>query len=162
MRVIKNIFSQLHSFVLWFLASALFWMWIFNFVTDVSVEKKVTVYCDVPEIRDTALAVTLEEEMPQGLKMIKVHAFSYVMFNMDAIGYGDIYIVPESKIEEYADFFAPEDDGIIVYDASSGTGIAQEYITYGDEDYYLFLGAGSAHIEDGKALEVAQHLLTLD
>ena len=85
MRVLKNIFSQLHSFVLWALFSALLWGWVFSFVTDTSIEKKVTVYCYVPEIRDTELSAKLEEDMPEGLKMIRVRSFEYVMMDMEAI-----------------------------------------------------------------------------
>ena len=161
MRVLKNIFSQLHSFVLWALASVLFWGWIFTFVTDTSIEKKVTVYCYVPEIRDTELAAKLEEDMPEGLRMIKVHSFEYVMMGMDAMQQGDIFIIPASTVERYKELLNPELGSVRVYDAAAGEGAAQEYITYGDEDYYLFYGVESAHIEDGKAKAVAELLMGL-
>lgn len=163
MRFLKNVFSQLHSFVLWLLASCLFWGWIFTMVTDVPPAEKVTVYCDVPEIQDTAMAVALEEDMPEGLRMIKVHAFSYVMFDMETIDRGDIFILPASGIETYSGDLLPIDgeDGAQVYDPETGQGAALAYIQYADEDYYLFLGAGSVHLEDGLALEVAHRLLNL-
>ena len=100
MRAVKNILSQLHTFVLWLLASAIFWGWIFTFVTDTSVEKKITVYCEVPQMEDRLLAAALEEDMPEGLRMIKVHPFSYVMFDMESIGKGDIFIIPAADREE--------------------------------------------------------------
>lgn len=164
MRALKNIFSQLHTFVLWLLASALFWGWIFTVVTDTAPEKKITVYCDVPQMRDTDLAVALEEDMPEGLRMIKVHSFGYVMFDVESIDKGDIFIIPVSDMEDCAEFLAPVEgeQGIKVYDAASGEGAAESYIQYADEDYYLFLGSGSAHIEDGKALAVARQLLALE
>lgn len=164
MRALKNIFSQLHTFVLWLLASALFWGWIFTFVTDTSPEKKITVYCDAPQVRDTALAVALEEHMPEGLRMVKVHAFSYVMFDVESIDKGDIFILPASDLEDCAEFLAPvegEADGVKIYDAASGQGAATEYIQYGDEDYYLFLGSGSVHAQDGAALAVAREILAM-
>ena len=162
MRVFKNIFKQLHTFVLWGLASALLWAWIFTFVTDTSPDKKVTVYCLVDVIRDTDLAVELERTMPEGLKMIKVHSFEYVMFNVDYIENGDIFIIPESKIAEYDEILTAVDGeyGVKVYDAAVGTGAAAEYMSYSQEDYYLFLGANSPHLEDGKALAVARDILT--
>lgn len=159
MRILKNIFSHLHIFVLWAVLSAMLWAWIFTLVTDTSPEKKITVYCHVPEIKATELAVKLEEIMPDGLKMIKVHSFDYVMFDTSAITQGDVYIIPESEIEPFTDDLAGE--GVKVYDCKTGEGIALEYITYGSEDYYLFLGAGSAHLEDGKALMIAEELLKL-
>ena len=166
MRILRNILSQLHSFVLWLLASALFWGWVFTLVTDVPPAQKVTVYCHVPGIQDTALAAALEEHMPEGLRMVKVHSFDYVMFNVESIELGDVFIIPASEIETYAGNLAPvgEEPGVKVYDAASGAGIAAAYIQYGaaGEDFYLFLGAGSVHLEDGKALEVARELLAME
>ncbi len=161
MRVLKNILRQLHTFVLWALASALLWSWIFTFVTDTSPDRKVTVYCYVDEIRDTELACALERTMPEGLKMIKVHSFRYVMFNIDSIENGDIFVVPASVIGEYDELFTDVNGqyGVKIYDAASHTGAAAEYLGYGDEDYYLFLGANSPHLEDGKALAVAMDIL---
>lgn len=162
MKIIKRILSQLHSFVLWLLVSALFWSWIFTFVTDTSAENKVTVYCKAPEIQATELAAALEEHMPEGLRMIKVYSFDYVMFGLDAFYQGDIFIVPESEIEAYLDILSPERERVKVYDAAVGTGVAMSCIRYADEDYYLYLGAGSAHLEDGKAEEVIQTLLSIN
>ena len=166
MRVLKNIFSQLHTFLLWLLASVIFWGWIFTLVTDVPPAEKVTVYCHVPGIRDTALAAALEEQMPEGLRMIKVHSFDYVMFDVESIRLGDIFILPASEIELFAGDLAPVggEPGVKAYDAAAGTGIAMAYIQYeaAGEDFYLFLGAGSVHLEDGKALEVALRLLAME
>ena len=159
MRVLKNIFSQLHSFVLWALASALLWGWVFSFVTDTSIEKKVTVYCYVPEIRDTELSAKLEEDMPEGLKMIRVRSFEYVMMDMEAMRKGDLFLIPASTVEQYKELLNEDLGSVKAYDAATGEGIAGEYITYLDEDYYLFYGAGSTHIEDGKAKMVAELLI---
>lgn len=163
MRVLKNIFSHLHIFVAWAILSAMFWTWIFTFVTDTTADKKITVYCHVPKVQGVELAVRLEENMPDGLKMIKVHSFDYVMFNVDSINDGDIYIIPASEREPFAEDLVPvgEENGVKVYDCETGIGTAMEYISYGNEDYYLFLGAGSAHLEDGKALIVAEALLAM-
>ena len=43
MRFVKNVFSQLHTFILWALMSAIFWGWIFTLVTDAPAGKKITV-----------------------------------------------------------------------------------------------------------------------
>ncbi len=192
MRFLKNVFSQLHSFVLWLMFSAVFWGWIFTIVTDAPAEEKVTVYCYVSEIRDKDLAVALEENRPEGIRMIKVHPFDYVMMNIERMEDGDIFILPQSRIETYAELLADADGGAAagngmdrgdmsdsmdgsdtagggvdssagfrIYDAASDAGGALSYIGYGDEDYYLFLGARSVHLEDGKALEVARQLLDM-
>ena len=98
--------------------------------------------------------------MPEELRMVKVHPFSYVMFDMESIDKGDIFIVPASDREELAKYLAPG-EGEKIYDGTTGEGAAMEYIQYTDEDYYIYLGAGSVHLEDGKALAVAQELLAL-
>ena len=80
MQVLKNIWSQLHRWVFWALLSTVFWGWIFTMVTDTVPEKKVTVYVLTEECRSTELALQLEEDRPEGIKMIKVHPFSYAAF----------------------------------------------------------------------------------
>lgn len=162
MNMLKKIISQLHTFILWALTSAIFWSWIFTFVTDTSPDKKVTLYCKVPEIQATELAAALEDHLPDGLRMIKAHSFDYVMFGIDAFYQGDLFIIPESELETYAEILDPADQGIKVYDASAGIGVATSYIRYDDEDYYLFFGTRSAHLEDGKAQEVARQLLLIE
>ena len=159
MRFFKNVFSQLHTFVLWALMSAIFWGWIFTLVTDAPPAKKITVYCYVPEIRDTELAVRLEEDRPDGIKMIQVHNFEYLLFNSGAVEFGDILILPESQIGEYEELLLPGFEGVRIYDAASRTGAAASYLGYTEEDYYLFLGAKSVHLEDGAARAVADSLL---
>lgn len=163
MRALKNIFSHLYIFVLWAVLSAILWAWIFTLITDTSPDKKVTVYCHVPDVKSTELAAALEENMPEGLKMVKVHSFDYVLFDMESIEKGDIFIIPQSETEPFAEDIVPVDgeNGIKVYDSETGKGIGLEYISYGDEDYYLFLGANSVHLEDGKALRIAEELLKM-
>lgn len=163
MRVLKNIFAQLHSFVLWLMASALIWGWIFTLVTDTVPAKKVTIYCRVPAVADVDLAAALETSMPEGLRMIKVHSFDYVMLDTASFDRGDIFIIPASDDADYVQDLLPleGDGGTKVYDAAAGAGAATTYIQYGDEDYYMFLGSGSVHLEDGAALAVARALLTL-
>lgn len=164
MKVLKGILSQLHTFVLWALASAIFWSWVFTFVTDTSPDRKVTVYVKAPEVQATALAAALEASMPEGLRMIKVHSFDYVMFGVDEFYQGDLFLLPASEMETYAELLAAVEDGrgAKVYDAAAGEGAAAAYIRYTDEDYYLFLGTGSPHLEDGKAMAVAKVLLAME
>lgn len=163
MRFFKNIFASLHIFVLWLMASCLLWGWIFTFVTDTTPEKKISVYCDVPALDSRHLAVALEEHIPADLEMIKVYAFDYVMFDKDAFDQGDIFIVPASESSDFVSELLPlgDDGGTLVYDAATGQGAAASYIRYGDENYYLYLGSASVHLDDGKAKDVAMRLLEL-
>ena len=183
MRILKNVFSQLHRWVLWAVLSAVFWAWIFTLVTDAAPARKVTLYAHVDRCEDKALAVRLEESRPQGIKLVKVHPFSYVMFSRTDLEQADLYILPASEAEAMLEAFAPLDEedwdyggrelyrsegriyGVKVYDAASGTGAAAQYLGYTPgEDYYLFFNAASPHLGsgDGAALRIAEALLRLD
>ena len=182
MGFLKNIWSQMHRFVLWALLSTVFWAWIFTLVTDTVPEKKVTVYVLTEECRSTELALQLEETRPEGIKMIKVHPFSYAAFgNADLLG-ADLYIVGEKDAEEMLPSFAPLDGeqwdpgeretlswdgavrGVKIYDGAAGAGAAAGFIGYEPgQDYYLFFNVDSPHLGscDGAALRVAEALLKL-
>ncbi|MBQ2062113.1 MAG: hypothetical protein II458_05485 [Oscillospiraceae bacterium] len=183
MRVIKNILSQLHIYVIWLILATLLWSWIFLFVTDTVRTKKVMVFIDAA-CQDVELRMELEKDMPKGLRMIQVRPFSYFLFDDENLLRADIYIVPASKVEAYRDSFTPlnggelpgytvsSEGGIRIYDAAAGSGAAKEFITYtvpGEEgeDYYLFFGAQSVHSAfanetgDDAALAVAEALLHL-
>ena len=184
MRIIRDIFSKWHVYVLWALLSALLWSWIFGFITDTTPARKVTVFADVYACADVELAVALEAEKPEGIRMVKVHPFSYAVFDENNLLSADLYVVPASEAEEYLASFAPlesssdpdktgyyADDGLLyglrIYDAASHTGAAAQYLTYtapgaAEEDYFLFFGAASAHLTDGAAQAVAARLLALD
>lgn len=178
MRIVKNIFSQLHLYLLWLLAAALLWGLVFTRITDAPIEQKVTVFIDAP-CEDLTLRERLEQHRPEGIRMIFVHPFTYAMFDESTLLNADIYIVPASRVAEYQDSFAPapaalgtvaENGGITVY--HDGHGIAQSLIGYGaegtEEDYYLFIGVHSRHalsvngVGDDAALQVAADLLEME
>ena len=163
MKVLKNILSQLHSFILWALASIFLWAWIFGLATDTSFDKKVMIFCHVPAIQDVELTMDLEKDLPEGIKMVQVHPCDYVMFDTVSITRADILIIPAIDVAEMGDEIVPleGEGGTPVYDPDTGQGVLLDYITYGDEEYYLFLGAASAHLEDGIAAQVARELLEL-
>ncbi len=163
MRVLKNIFSQLHSFVLWALASVMLWGWIFGMATDTTFDKKIMVFCHVPQMEDTELALELEKDLPDGIKMVQVHTFDYVMFDTLSIERADVLIIPAIDVPEMAEEILPLDGqgDAPVYDPATGQGILTEYITYDDTEYYLYLGASSAHLEDGAAETIARRLLEM-
>ena len=189
MKVIRNIVSQLHIYIIWLILSALIWGWIFTFITDTVPSKKVTIFTDTYACRDTELAVRLEEDRPQGIKMIKVHPFSYAMFDDSVLLNADIYIIKKEDIETYMSSFCAIDGavpqeteafyldgkayGLKVYDATTGVGVALDYLTYTaegtlDQDYYLFFNKNSVHIKslngstDDAALAVAERLMHID
>ncbi len=187
MKLLKNIFSKFHVYVLWLLASVIFWAWIFTIITDTRPPYKVTLFADTYDAKTTELAQKLEEHRPEGIKMIKVRLFQYAMFTGDEINHADLFIIRESEAEKYISAFEPLENlplsfdstkcytfegvnyGIPVYE--NGIGILTDYLTYeidGEptERYYLFFGAQSTHLGtensmDQAAITVAEELLSL-
>lgn len=184
MTVLKNFFSQWYKYLLWLLLSVIFWGWIFTLLTDAPAEKKLVLCVDARELQDQALAELLGESMPEGIRQVDVHSFDYYIFDTEELRTADLYVVGEHRAEKYIESFRPLGEtglvtgerrlwthdgtayGVLIFDAASGEGAAKDYIAYAQpgeeqENYYLFFGAESAHREDGKATELAEHLLSV-
>lgn len=178
--MIKRSLSRFPVYLLWALASVFFWSYLFSFLTDTSPAKKLSVYISAEKVEDVELAARLEDcGLPDGIRMVKVHPFSYAMFSDRDLRTADLYIVKVSEAEGWRDSFRPLPDGMAgdldlgdgvqgvrVYEAESGTGVFDELIGYSApdaaaEDYYLFFGAESQHTEsgDGAALWLARCFL---
>ena len=110
LHVLGNVLRQTHMYVIWILVSAVFVSFLFNLATDVRREKKVTIFAQVDSIREAELETVLAEDLPEGIKMIKAHTFSYSLFGVSELGEDDIYIVKASDIDQYAGNFAPLDE----------------------------------------------------
>ena len=179
---LKRTVSALHNYVLWLLIAVFLWGFVFTRLTDVAPERKVTVFVDAYAVEDAALAAELEKYAPEGIKMVKVHPFSYAMFQTSTLRSADVFIVKASDMEQYRPDLRPMEPwadgtyyradgevwGLRVYDASSGTGAAERFIRYAvpDEapvDYYLCFGKESLHAETAEdaAYRIAEALLAL-
>ena len=161
MRVLKNILSQLHEYVVWAILAAVLWGFVFNFLTDAPEEKKLVLFAEVESCRDRELSAALEARRPEGIRLIQAHSFDYAMFDETGLLNADVYIVPIESVEGYRDSFRPLDPaalpaaagelleldgepcGIRVWDGESG--FAADFLGYGEGEYYLFLGANSLH-----------------
>ena len=193
MKPMKRLWNLIPAMILWGMLSVFLWGWIFTFLTDTQPENKLTLFIDAAVTDGTGLAVQLEETLlDDTISMVKVHPFTYAMLDSEPLRQSDAYIVRASHVEEYREWFAPwsvdfsakdgHDDalllldgapyGIRVYDAATGTGIAQAFIDYHDpalpdEDYYLMLGKASLHLTanagglDDRAILLAEAFLTL-
>lgn len=160
MKVLKKIFSQLHIYIAWIILSSLVWSWIFMLATDTSASKKITLYVDANSVNGTEFSALLEEGMPQKLKMIKIYTSADTSFDSFTAQGADLFIVKGSDAEKYIDSFAKLDKkegveyyyhggtayGIKVYDKETKKGSATKFISYGDDDYYLFFGINSVHL----------------
>lgn len=178
----NKFWSLLPALLLWAIFSVLLWGSVFVRITDAPRENKITLYADAQVPRDTALSVALEEARAEGIRMVQARPFSYAMFDGGPLETADLLIVPASHVETYRDWlgFLPEEMvslgeclerdgkpwGLKIYDVNAHAGAASAYIAYeamkNPEDYYLFFGVNSIHIEDGKAAQYAKKLLTLE
>ena len=165
-RFLRNVLSQLHSFAAWAIVAAIFTGWIFTNVTDTKAAKKVEIFVNAYEMENMELRLELEENLPEGIRMIKVHRFTEALFGDRTFLNADIYIVRASDVEELRDAFSGE--GIKVYDAETGSGAADGYISYWvpgaeSEDYYLFYGINSLHTgkQDTAAFYVAERFMEI-
>lgn len=179
MRIFKRILSNIHRYVVCALLSVVFWAWIFSVVTDTVPLKKVTVLIDTPAVDELALAKKLKEDLPEGLRTVKVYPLSYMDFSFGMSDEGDIYILPESSMEKSVELLCPLEGGegyvydgrvygLLIHEAGAENGGASAYITFGnDENYYLCFTKSSLHLgelngsKDGTALEIAEKILAL-
>ncbi len=183
----KRVLSLLTRMVLCFLSCALLWNFVLNLLTDAPDRAKVTLYVDIESdaLRSRELSFALEEKKPSSLRMVRCHAFSYLMLGGADLVRGDLFILPESAAPEFMDSFRslPEEMlslgdpylvngtamGIRVWDHALQRGCAAEYIGYtSSEDWYLFCGSASLHLPspdgggDNAACAVAKVLLGMN
>lgn len=183
LRALRRFFATLHNYVLWALIAVFLCAFACSRATDTTPANKVTVMIDAPAADEAALTAALAAAKPEGLRMVKVHTFSYAFMETRSLQGADIFIVPASKAAQYLPDFQPlppglegtyytadgEIWGVRVYDAAALRGCADTYIQYtapgaDAEDYYLFFGKGSLHAgaQDDAACVIARALMALD
>ena len=191
MRILKNIWAQLHRFVFWALILSVLWAWIYTFVGDTTRDKKLMLYVDAYALERRELAIRLEDEcLPEGIKKIQVRSFDYDIFGGEI--QSDLYLMKESilraTLEQSPEKLAPLTPpsgkagyewegkcwGILVFDPATQRGSAMDYIQYAplsepeQEAYYLCVDAASPHYAanhnalDNAAWEVALALMKIN
>ena len=178
--MLKRILGNWYRYVLWALLSAVFWAWIFTLLFSANAKRKVVLYADLPQLERNELSIELEKDKPEGIRIVDTAVFDDMMFNQIEVLSGDLFLIPESHVEEYLASFAPIDPadfpgetfyeadgetyGILVYDEETGLKIAGDYIFYiPHERCWLFFNKDSMHIgqKDDAAFAVARQFLTL-
>lgn len=177
----SKFWSLVPALLLWAVFSVLVWGSVFVRITDAPRENKITLYADAQMPGDTALSVALEEEKADGIRLVQARPFSYAMFDGGPLETADLLIVPASHVDTYRDWLGPlpeemaalgecllrdgEAWGLKIYGVNAHAGAASAYIDYEavetPEDYYLFFGVNSVHLEDGRAVQYAKRLLEL-
>lgn len=184
-RKIRTFLALVPALLLWTVLCVMLWGFVFARITDTTPDKKLTVCVD-GQVKDAAgLAVLLEDRLAGNIRMVKVRPFDYAMFDSGALTNADIFLVPASHVREYGDWFAPLPEelrgqapeteiggvprGVLVYDAASKEGAAEQYVDYADgqEDWFLLLGKRSVHVPgndgavDGAAVTAAEKILSI-
>ena len=178
-RVAGNLLRQLLLYILCVLFAAIFTTFVFGRIRDTVPEKKISIFADVPAVKSAELEVLFSEDLPEGIKMVKVRTFDYDYFGFAGGNEADIYIVEEANAEKYLEHFAPvseflpprsiyqyyihdgEPYGVLV--KGGGNACAAQYVDYQEgRDYYLFFGKQSRHPgQDGAAAYIAERLMML-
>ena len=151
--------------VMWAFFVLIFGSFIFYQITDTTAEKKITIYMDGVMTGEDQLAARLEEMLPDSIRMVKIHPFSYVMFGGNELRGADLFIVPDSRVRNYKDWFE-SGESRIMYDPESGRAVAGDTFLYTadgkDETWRLYIGAESVHREDGLAQQAAEKLISTE
>ena len=138
---------------------------VFIRITDTVPEHKIVLYADCGLQNAPELAEKLEKALDGSVRMVKIHPFSYAMFDSVRLKQADLYLVPDSHREEYREWFR-DDGGLLMFDPGSGLAVAEEYFIYAQEQsetepYRLYTGSSSVHLEDGLARRAAELLLSM-
>ena len=104
----KNRFARLvPGMLLWLTVSVLLWSWIFNLLTETDREHKIMLFAGMHRFADRALAEMLEEDLPEGIRMVQVHSFDYALMDSTALETADLYVMTESQVREHQSWLCP-------------------------------------------------------
>ena len=150
---------------IWALAAVFLSSFVFFRIRDTDPAHKITVYMDGEVTGGEALAARMEKALGGAVRMVEIRPFSYFMFGGEQLRTGDLYILPDSALEQFGEWILAESSGRVLRDPETGTAVAAETFRYGEEPpeiYRLYLGAASPHLEDGLAEKAAEILTETD
>ncbi len=151
---------------IWALAAVFFSSFVFYRITDTDPGRKITIYMDGEITGETALAARLEKGLGDPVRMVRIYPFRYAMFGSEALKSADLYIIPDSHLEQYGEWTASGEESRTVYDPKTGLSVAGDVFLYASEEepeiYRLYIGAASPHLEDGMARRAAELLVSAE
>ena len=151
--------------VLWGMMAVLLTGFVFNQITDTTPANKIVLYADCEVRNAPELAEKLEKELGGAVRMVKIHPFTYAMFDSARLKQADLFIIPDSHRAEYGEWLS-EEEAVTVFDPSSGTAAAPEVFLYAPEGapaevFRLYQGKDSVHLEDGLGRRTAELFLAM-
>ena len=189
MKTRKKVLGLIPMLIVWAMACVIGWSWVFLFLTDTDAAHKVTLFVDAEVPGETELAAALEKNLPEGIRMVKVHPFSYALMDDSELRAADLYIIREAEFETYRDWLRPLPENMPYQEtamrrdgvawglpafltggscvAVAGSSILYQNALKKEEPFYLFFGKHSLHLEgnegavDDAAVNIACQLLAL-
>ena len=181
----RQFIRQIPLLIIWLMASALLWSFVFIRITDTDPAHKIVIFVDAETPGAEDLATELFDQRRGNIRTVQVRPFTYAMLNSDQLTNADLYIVPESDMQTYLDWFAPCPDGftqeayinpedslrygLLIRDPSDVDTPLSRYIQFvTGEPYYLCFGKNSLHLNnqteagDNEAIYYGSCLLHLD
>ena len=136
---LKKLLHLLPLMVMWAMLCAMFWGWIFTYLTDTDPQHKLTLYVHAQVTDGTTLAAALEEAVTEeSIRMAQVRPFTYAMMSSEGLRGADLYLVPEEDTEEFGEWFLTE--------ALALTGGENPYLGLEEgKTYRLYYGKASLH-----------------
>ena len=182
--MIKKILRNWHRYVLWALISVMLWAWILLLATKAPKSQMIQIFADLSDMKADALEIALEREKPQGVKYVQASLIDNLIVNTSEILEGDLYLVPESRVENYLASFSPidrtmfpgasfyESDGVayglLVYDDEADFAVGWKLVRYiPGQRCWLFFNKDSVHLgdwngsPDDAAITIARNFLQL-
>lgn len=147
--------------LLWAALAMIFTGFVFNQITDAAPADKIVIYADCELQNAPELAEKLEQALDGSVRMVKIHPFTYAMFDSVRLKQADLYIIPDSHLADYRDWLSAE-EGIPVSDPASGFAAAGDYFLYEPGGLYrIYTGRSSVHLEDGLTRRTADLLVSM-
>ena len=176
---------QIPLLIIWLMASGLLWSFVFLRITDADPAHKIVVFVDAETTGAEDLAAELFDQRRGNIRTVQVRPFTYAMLDSNQLTNADLYIVPESDMLIYLDWFAPCPDGftqdayvnpedglsygLLIRDPSDPDSLFSRYIQFVPEErYYLCFGKNSLHLNgqteagDNEAVYFADILLNME
>ncbi len=166
------------------LACALLVSWFFNQLTDTDRIHKVTLFAEVSAMAERDFAAYLEQDLPEGIRMVTAHPFHYAMLDTVSLETADLYLMTGEGAREHGTWLVPLPEsmregelltvdgtavGVLIYRAGEESELEKYLPALREEgkNLYLCFGAGGYHIStlpgarDDASLSVAEALKKL-
>ena len=150
-----------YLYLIWVVVAVMAWDMIFAFLTKVPKEEKVEIFVGEQDDDWDDIEQLCNDKMPKYLKKVNVRRYTVSQIQFVEMlqiqgSVADIFILPESKVQEAKVYYLPLDTekaqnvfGIVEFYEIDGTAYGIQINGHStEEDYYMFFGSASVHLGD--------------